>query len=75
MEAIRMLENDSEVKSIFINIFGGILKCDKLATSIMRAAEEIQTKTPIILRLKGTNSDEAMKLIQGKEDELGIYFC
>jgi succinyl-CoA synthetase beta subunit len=41
MESIRMLENDHEVASIFINIFGGILKCDKLATSIMRAAEEI----------------------------------
>ena len=55
-ESIKLLEGDDEVSCIFINIFGGILKCDILATSIVRAAEELNTKKPIVLRLKGNNS-------------------
>lgn len=56
IEAIKLLNNDPEVDSIFINIFGGILKCDNLANSIIRAAEQISLSKPIVLRLKGTNS-------------------
>lgn len=41
VEAIKLLNNDPEVESIFINIFGGILRCDKLAESIITAAEQI----------------------------------
>ena len=41
VEAIKLLNNDPEVDAIFINIFGGILKCDNLANSILRAAEVI----------------------------------
>ena len=74
VEAIKLLNNDPEVKSIFINIFGGILKCDALAKSIITAAEQIKLEKPIVLRLKGTNSDKAKKMIVGREEELGIYF-
>ena len=74
VEAIKLLSNDPEVESIFINIFGGILKCDNLAQSIITAAKQIQISKPIVLRLKGTNSDKARQIIQGKEKELGIYF-
>jgi succinyl-CoA synthetase beta subunit len=73
MEGIKLLENDNNVIAIFLNIFGGILKCDKVATSIIRATEEIQVTKPIVLRLKGTNSAEAMELFKGKEKEIGIY--
>ena len=73
-EAIKLLDNDPEVKSIFINIFGGILRCDELAGSIIKAGKEIGLTKPIVLRLKGTNSKEAKKMIMGKEKELGIYF-
>jgi len=59
VEAIKLLSNDPEVESIFINIFGGILKCDNLAQSIITAAKQIQINKPIVLRLKGTNSDKA----------------
>ena len=59
VEAIKLLNNDPEVDAIYINIFGGILKCDNLANSIIRAAEEISMNKPIVLRLKGTNSDKA----------------
>jgi len=59
VEAIKLLNNDPSVDAIFINIFGGILKCDNLANSIIKAAEEISLTKPIVLRLKGTNSDKA----------------
>jgi succinyl-CoA synthetase beta subunit len=74
LEAIKLLETDHEVSCIFINIFGGIMKCDMIASSIIRAAEEIKPTKPIVLRLMGTNSEAAKKMIEGKEDVLGIYF-
>ncbi len=74
VEAIKLLNNDPEVRSIFINIFGGILRCDNLAKSIIAAAEQITLQKPIVLRLKGTNSDKARELIKPREKELGIYF-
>lgn len=73
-EAIKLLNNDPEVESIFINIFGGILRCDDLARSITMAAEQIDMQKPIVLRLKGTNSKEARELIKNREKELGIFF-
>ena len=74
VEAIKLLANDPEVDAIFINIFGGILRCDNLANSIIRAAEEISLTKPIVLRLKGTNSEKARELIKPREKELGIFF-
>lgn len=73
-EALKLLENDKEVKAIFVNIFGGILRCDNLAASIIKANEEIGFSKPIVLRLKGTNSDIAKQMIAGKEKDLGIYY-
>lgn len=67
IEAIKLLNNDPEVDAIFINIFGGILKCDNLASSIISAAEEISLYKPIILRLKGTNADRARDIIKHRE--------
>lgn len=63
VEAIKLLNNDPEVASIFINIFGGILRCDKLAESIITSAESVKLTKPIVLRLKGTNSEEARNMI------------
>jgi succinyl-CoA synthetase beta subunit len=74
VEAIKLLNNDPEVDAIFINIFGGILRCDNLAGSIIKAAEEISLTKPIVLRLKGTNSDKAREMIKPREKELGIFF-
>ena len=74
VEAIKLLDNDPEVDAIFINIFGGILRCDNLANSIIRAAEEIHLSKPIVLRLKGTNSEIAREIIKPREKELGIFF-
>ncbi len=45
-----------------------------IASSIIKAAEEIKPTKPIVLRLKGNKSEEAKNMIQGQEDRLGIYF-
>jgi succinyl-CoA synthetase beta subunit len=74
VEAIKLLDNDPEVDAIFINIFGGILRCDNLASSIITAAEQIKLQKPIVLRLKGTNSERAREMIKPREKQLGIYF-
>ena len=55
-EALKLLNNDDEVKAIFVNIFGGILRCDSLAASIIKANKENKFTKPMVLRLKGTNS-------------------
>ena len=67
VEALKLLNEDTEVEAIFVNIFGGILRCDNLATSIIQANREHAFTKPMVLRLKGTNSDIAKKMIKGKE--------
>lgn len=67
VEAIKLLNNDPEVASIFINIFGGIIRCDNLAGSIIKAATINKLQKPIVLRLKGTNSEKAREMIKPKE--------
>ena len=74
VEAIKLLNSDTDVKAIFVNIFGGILRCDVLTQSILSAAKEVGLNKPIVLRLKGTNSDIAKKMLEGKQKELGIYY-
>lgn len=74
VEALKLLNEDPEVKAIFVNIFGGILRCDNLAASILRANQENKFTKPMVLRLKGTNSDVAKEMIAGKEKDLGIFY-
>lgn len=74
MEAMKLLNDDESVKAVFINIFGGILKCDVLTGSILKAADVVGLKKPIVLRLKGTNADIAKKMLEGKQEKLGIYY-
>ena len=74
VEAIKLLNSDEEVKAIFVNIFGGILRCDVLTQSILDAAKEVGLTKPIVLRLKGTNSHIAKQMLEGKSEELGIYY-
>src|SRR2546430_11953535 len=53
--AFRILMNDPAVKAVFINIFGGILRCDVLATGVVAAAKDLQLKVPVVVRMEGTN--------------------
>lgn len=73
-EALKILNEDETVEAIFVNIFGGILRCDKLAESIIEANKQNKFTKPMVLRLKGTNSDIAADMIAGKEEELGVYY-
>ena len=57
------LLSDPNVKAIFINIFGGILRVDVLATAVVAAARKLDVQLPIILRLEGTNVEEGRKII------------
>jgi succinyl-CoA synthetase beta subunit len=57
VEALRLLNSSNEVKSILVNIFGGILRCDLLVSAIIKATEIYNLKKNIVLRLKGTNAD------------------
>ena len=61
--AFAILLSDKNVKAIFINIFGGILRVDVLATAVVAAAKKLNVTLPIILRLEGTNVEEGRKII------------
>jgi len=61
--AMKILNNDPQVEAILVNIFAGIVRCDIIALGIIQAISEVGIKKPIVLRLKGTNIDEAKKLI------------
>ena len=66
--AFEILLSDKNVKAVLINIFGGILRVDTLATGVVEAARKTNIKLPIVLRLEGTNVDEG----QEDPDEFGI---
>ena len=63
-KAFELLNADKSVKAILVNIFGGIMKCDVIAMGIINAAQNIGMKKPIIVRLKGTNVEQAKQLIE-----------
>jgi succinyl-CoA synthetase beta subunit len=63
-EAFRIILSDPNVKAILVNIFGGIVRCDRVANGIVDAYKEIgEIKIPIIVRLQGTNAVEAKEII------------
>jgi succinyl-CoA synthetase beta subunit len=62
--AFRILTSDPSVHAVFINIFGGILRCDVLATGVVTAARELNVKVPIVVRMKGTNVDKGRKILR-----------
>ncbi|HLS29818.1 MAG TPA: ADP-forming succinate--CoA ligase subunit beta [Flavobacteriaceae bacterium] len=66
-EAFRLILKDDNVEAILINIFGGIVRCDRVAQGIIDAYKNMgdQIKVPIIVRLQGTNAEEAKKMIDG----------
>ena len=71
--AFGILLSDPNVKAIFINIFGGILRVDVLATAVVAAARKLNVQIPIILRLEGTNVEEGRRILQdsGLKFEVG----
>ncbi len=61
--AFRILLSDSAVKAVLINIFGGILRCDTLATGVVSAARDLSVKVPIVIRMEGTNVELGRKIL------------
>ena len=63
LQALKMILRDPNVKAIFINIFGGIMKCDTIAEGVISAAKEVGIEVPLIVRLEGTNVELGRKLL------------
>ncbi len=68
--AFHILLSDEAVKAVLINIFGGILRCDTLATGVVEAARELKVRVPIVVRMEGTNVETGRKILQ----ESGLNF-
>jgi len=64
-EGLKILLSDSDVKVIFINIFGGILRCDTLAEGVVEAARQLEIKLPMVIRLEGTNVETGRQIFAG----------
>jgi succinyl-CoA synthetase beta subunit len=62
--AFRILLSDPNVKAVFVNIFGGILRCDVLASGVVNAAKELRLKVPVVVRLSGTNMEQGQEILR-----------
>jgi succinyl-CoA synthetase beta subunit len=60
----RILQSDENVQAILINIFGGILRCDRLANGVVQAAEKVGLRVPVIIRMEGTNLEEGRRILK-----------
>ena len=63
----RIILSDKNVKSILINIFGGIVRCDRVARGVVQAVDELGLSVPVIVRLSGTNADEAKEILSNSD--------
>lgn len=74
-EAFRIILTDPNVKVIFVNIFGGIVRCDLIAKGVLKAASEVPSDKHVVLRLDGTNVEEGKKIIndEAKKSGLNVY--
>ena len=62
--AFKIMLSNRKVKAILVNIFGGIMKCDTIATGVVAAAREVNLKVPLVVRMKGTNEDLGKKILK-----------
>jgi len=74
--AFRIMMSDPNVKAVLINIFGGIVRCDKVADGIVQALKEVEVKVPVIVRLDGTNAKEGAETLKksGLEFKVAMNF-
>jgi succinyl-CoA synthetase beta subunit len=68
--AFRILTSDRSVKAVLINIFGGILRCDRLAEGVIHAVRSLQITLPIVIRMEGTNVEQGRRMLR----ESGLSF-
>ena len=62
--AVRILTSDTNVRAVFINIFGGILRCDVLAEGLVAAVKELNVQLPIVIRMEGTNVETGKQMLK-----------
>lgn len=65
-EAFNLLTEDQSVRSIFVNIFGGIVRCDVIANGILQAIEASELSLPVVVLLQGNNAEQGMQILRGK---------
>ena len=66
-EAFKIILSDENVKAVFVNIFGGIVRCDLIAEGILGAVEEVGVEVPVVVRLEGNNAELGLKLLDESE--------
>ena len=64
VNAFKLLSQDERVKVAFINIFGGIVRCDMVAQGLVEALDEVEMKVPLVIRLVGTNEKEGRRILE-----------
>ena len=69
-EAFRIILEDSSVKAILVNIFGGIMKCDTIVEALLGAYENVGITVPLVVRLEGTNVEKAREMLEGSERDI-----
>jgi len=69
-EAFRIILGDPRVKGVLVNIFGGIMPCDRIARAIVAAATQIGFEVPLVVRLEGTNVDEARRILSEAQRDI-----
>ena len=68
----RILLSDPNVKAILINIFGGIVRCDRVAEGVIQARKNIEVNVPIVVRLAGTNADVAAEMLENSDMDFAV---
>src|SRR5690606_25025241 len=63
VEAFKIILSDTNVKAVFINIFGGIVRCDMIAEGVIGAVKEVGVKVPVVVRLQGNNAELGAKVL------------
>ncbi len=69
-EAFRIILEEPNVQAVLVNIFGGIMQCDKIARAIVAAAKEVGFRVPLVVRLEGTNVAEARRVLEAARGEI-----
>ncbi|OWB51752.1 hypothetical protein B5S33_g3837 [[Candida] boidinii] len=72
-QAFRLIMTEKGVSAIFVNIFGGIVRCDYVAEGLLKAAEALKLKIPVVVRLQGTNLEKAREIIKNSGLKLFMY--
>ena len=68
-DSLSVINQDEKVRVIFINIFGGITRCDEIAKGIIQAMKEVNLKSPLVVRLDGTNATEGRIILSSHTEE------